>query len=382
MQPTQDDRDLPLQTRSNPENPQWTALQRHFDVLHGILGIFLTNKCNVTCRHCATNSGPLETGLSPLDRVIPLLEPAVKAGIVRGIHVNGGEPFLYQRDIRRIAAEGRRLGILVGVNTNGFWAKTLAEGMRTIESMPGLTQLMLSTDVYHEEFIPLSAVKNAAEAGVRLGLVVQIAVCTPAGKPGPFTERLLDALGEDLLRDVAVGVNPIESEGRALVLPEAQWRPLASALPSGRCVLINRPVILDDGRIVACCNTCVSGRLSGGPLVLGDIERTTIESAYHCADSSYIVQAIRARGPEFLGDILIEVGEGGALNGPYRDGDICSLCYDIMSQPRLVQILERAMLESTRRKAVAVARAAHFDELEMLFAEAGPRQRSILTDEE
>jgi hypothetical protein len=271
----------------------------------------------------------------------------------------------------RLAAAGAQLGILVGVNTNAFWAATTEKASRTLDSIPGITQLMLSTDPYHEEFIPLSNIRNAALAGAERNLEVQIAICTRGGLRDEFVERLVSLIGPDLLTKVRLGVNPTEAVGRALFLPEANWRPQTNVLPEGRCRQINRPVVLEDGTVMACCNTCATAACKDSPLNLGRLEDSSLEEIHARADTSYIIQAIRSLGPKFLADIVIESGAAHLLKPNYARNDICDLCSSMMSNPRTISVLAEAMNYGAKRGAVAVARASQFDELQMLFDMAG-----------
>lgn len=342
-------------------------VQVHFGEFQAILGVFLTNKCNIVCRHCGTKSSPLETSHCNIQPLLNKLEAAVKAGVVRGLHINGGEPFLFRKDIQRLALEGKRLNILVGVNTNAFWATTVQEAADVLTDLPGITQLMISTDSYHEEYIPLERVKNAATAALRIGTSAQIAVCTIAGKIDTTVVRLRGLLGPDLLEKIPIGINPVEAVGRAVSIQGADWRPQTAVLPGGRCSQINRPVILEDGTVLACCNTCVAGACLSSPLNLGNIANSEIKQIYDDANADLVVQAIRALGPKFLADILVEDGHAAMLKPNYSKDDICGLCGSMMSVRATVNILEQALSSKERRRQIAIARAAEFNEVEMLF---------------
>jgi organic radical activating enzyme len=342
-------------------------VQTYFGRFQGILGLYITNKCNITCRHCSVNSGPTESTRLFIDDVLESIPTAVDKEIIKGIHVSGGEPFLYQSDLQRLASEAERLGILLGINTNAFWAKNLDKAHKVLDSMPGITQLMISTDIYHEEFIPLDRIKYASIAGLERGLIVQIAVCTSGGEKSDFVDRLSQILGEELANSIPIGINPVEASGRALSLLEAHWRKQQRSFPIGRCNQINRPTVLESGVVFACCNTCVSEQCGRSPLNLGNIKASSLEEIHLRTDTDYIIQAIRTLGPKFLAEILIVEGFEAELNGIYNEGDICSLCSDIMSNPKLVEVLIKVFQSDKVRRQVAIARAAEFDELKMLF---------------
>lgn len=101
-------------------------VQTYFKQPYGVLGLYLTNKCNIMCRHCCVSSGPRESTQLAIDDVLSQVPDLVAAGIAKAIHVSGGEPFLYQDALRRIAQVGYEAGIPVGINTNAFWARSVS----------------------------------------------------------------------------------------------------------------------------------------------------------------------------------------------------------------------------------------------------------------
>jgi hypothetical protein len=237
-----------------------------------------------------------------------------------------------------------------------------------LASMPGITQLMVSTDVFHEEFIPLECIRNVAVAALHLHVSIQVAVCTRAGTRDSFVERLTELLGPDLIRKVPIGVNPIEPFGRAVRLEDAHWRSQRPVFPGGRCRQINRPAITEDGTVLACCNTCVAGACLDSPLRLGNIHSQPIEEMSRASRGDLIIQAIRACGPKYLAEILVKEGRVDLLRTHYAENDICGLCGSMMSNVESIEILKRAMGSEQHRRDIAISRAVELGELEMLFA--------------
>lgn len=84
------------------------------------VGIEITRRCNQTCPHCFTNSGPSEgPGMAP-DSVRRLLGDLKRVG-VRYVAFSGGEPLL-RRDLESLIQFGRSVGLQgFGVVTNGAY---------------------------------------------------------------------------------------------------------------------------------------------------------------------------------------------------------------------------------------------------------------------
>lgn len=341
------------------------SIFEYYGVFQGILGLYLTNKCNLSCRHCGVNSGPKESTHLKIDKVLEQLPGLAAKGRLKAVHISGGEPFLYREDLRRIAALGRQLGLLVGVNTNAFWAPTERAASDLLETMPGLGELLLSTDKYHEELLPLENVANAARAGVALGLTVQISVCQSPREETGILSKLETLLGATMLEKVSMGTSQLDPSGRAMSLPEAHWRGVSPDYPIGHCRQLNRPVVLEDGSVFACCNTTVSARCSDSPLNLGNIADAPLSEVMSRADQADTIQALRVFGPKFLAETLDKdcVGE---LRGSYLQGDICSLCSDLMSKPNIVEAISRNLNTPDYRQVIKAVRAVILGETDSL----------------
>lgn len=98
----------------------------------------LTYRCNLACRYCGrrgTGGDEMST-----DDVIALMTAFAKAGCVSW-SFNGGEPLL-RSDLGRLVDEGRRLGLVVSVVTNG----TLLSELKDKSWIPNLDTLLISLD--------------------------------------------------------------------------------------------------------------------------------------------------------------------------------------------------------------------------------------------
>lgn len=345
------------------------SVQAFFQSFHAILGIYLTNHCNAKCRHCCVDSGPMEKSvLTSLETVLGRIEEWASRGVIKGLHVSGGEPFLRRRDLKHIGDVAARLGLTFGINTNAYWAKTPEIAAAVLAAIPGVTQLLISTSNYHQEFVSLEAFSHAVRSALDKGILVHIGICGSEADQNLIQAELLSRLGGDVMRNIRIVANQVEAVGRAAGLPEAGWRAMSRELPGGRCELLNRPVVLENSNVFACCNTSVASVCADSPLVLGNLGDSSLDDIYRRADRDYLLQAIRAKGPKYLAKLLIDAGEGSKLQAFFPEGYICALCSDIMSKPALVATLRQIIAQdATLRTDIAIARAANLDELEMLI---------------
>ncbi|SFM76098.1 radical SAM protein [Rugamonas rubra] len=315
-----------------------------------LLNIYLTNRCNLRCRHCGTNSGPGETSFLALDAAaLDKLRQAIAVAGLQGIHVSGGEPFLRRRDLRALAALARDCGVLLAINSNGFWGTAPAAAERLLESMPGITELLLSTDLYHAEFLAVDKLIVAAQAGLARGLLVSVVTTTPGARPSAFTRQL----------DAGLAAAGIAQRVRRLCQelgPTARAEPLrehvqfmSAQLPPGACRQLHRPTLLENGTVLACCNTTIAAKCAGSPLIMGQLDEPSLAGVLARGRARPLLQALRVLGPALLVPAL-PPAQRAQLAGLYPKDDICALCSDIMANPAAVASLESALQDGPLKR--------------------------------
>jgi MoaA/NifB/PqqE/SkfB family radical SAM enzyme len=183
-------------------------------------GILLTYRCNAACAHCYENSGPNKLAIMPSEHLRELLREFKKLGFTgRDLHFAGGEPFFDYKhliDCFNVAKEEGMLP-LGKLETNGFWCKSekiARERMTEIKNF-GIGTLLISCDPFHQEFVPIEAVKTAERIGNEVfdeGVVVVA--------PRDFLENPIEmmSLTEDEKTEIFRGIlseRPLRMIGRA-----------------------------------------------------------------------------------------------------------------------------------------------------------------------
>ena len=314
-----------------------------YEVEHGLLSIYLTNRCNLRCRHCSTGSSPSETSFLNLDGdTMSRLRQGIDEAGIKGIHVSGGEPFLRREDLRKLAALALEKGVLMAINSNGFWGNSLERATSLLGSMPGITELILSTDAYHAEYLSPGKLIVAAQAALACDLLVSVVSTTPGGRPSAWSEQF----DEDLR---ATGIRHQVRHLYQVLGPTARAQPLAEVvqfmsaeLPPGRCDLLNRPTLLENGRLHACCNTTTARTCQGSPLDLGDMASAPLARLLRDGRERKLLQAMRRLGPAVLAAGLTPP-QRALLPARYPRNDICALCTELMTSPANVATLEHAL---------------------------------------
>jgi hypothetical protein len=331
-------------------------IQDHYATFRGILSLYLTNQCNLTCDHCGTGSGPkIKTALAINSDLEAQIRRAVQSGGIKAIHLSGGEPFLRRRDLMTLSRLAQEEGVPLAVNTNGYWAFSVARGEAVLNTLPGLSNILLSTDIYHARELPIERVADAAQAALLCERQVEIGTVTPLGRADAFTERL-DALlrARGLLDRVNRVMSVLETADRPVPLDESLLAPWVTGPDPRPCMLVNRPTILENRSVLGCCNTPIASQVAQGPLILGHVDQTPLDQILSHDKIDPLIQALRVAGPAFLASLLGQEGED-LLNAPYRQGDICGVCVAVMGDPERVKRVRAQLADHPHSRAIAMA---------------------------
>ncbi|RUM68737.1 MAG: radical SAM/SPASM domain-containing protein, partial [Sulfurovum sp.] len=91
-------------------------------VLDGSIAIWnFTNRCNLSCLHCYSKADLDAVDTLTTDDIMDTL-PKLKANGIKFLIFSGGEP-LTRKDIYKIAAQCKALGIVTYLSTNGLYVK-------------------------------------------------------------------------------------------------------------------------------------------------------------------------------------------------------------------------------------------------------------------
>lgn len=133
-------------------------------------GILLTYWCNAACADCYENSSPRKNSILPVEDAREYLRELRQLGCTGPrFHFAGGEPFYnYQHliDCFKVAEEESMLP-LGKLETNAFWCTTdelVRERLDEIKRF-GIVELLVSSDVFHQEFVPIQRVQKAVWIG-------------------------------------------------------------------------------------------------------------------------------------------------------------------------------------------------------------------------
>ncbi len=133
-------------------------------------GILLTYWCNAACADCYENSGPRKNSILPVEDAKEYLRELRQLECTGPrFHFAGGEPFYNYKhliDCFKVAEEEGMLPLGL-LETNAFWCtndELVRERLTEIKRF-GIVKLLVSCDVFHQEFISIERVQRAVRIG-------------------------------------------------------------------------------------------------------------------------------------------------------------------------------------------------------------------------
>ena len=211
------------------------------------------------------------------------------------ISFTGGEPFL-EPDLLTILVEyAHEKGLKTEVVSNGFWAETpeKAESMLIPLWGVGLDVFNLSIDDFHQEFVPITYVKNAYEAAKKLG--IKIVIMTTISKNNEITAETIPELLQDdkilllggaLIRDpnALLMETPVTPIGRGESIMDHEF----TLMTEVKCSEVLRDIgIGPEGEVYPCCGPLAT-RIS-----IGNITESSLNEILTTAKKSEFFASIK-----------------------------------------------------------------------------------------
>jgi hypothetical protein len=277
--------------------------------------------------------------------MIRIMGDILPFGFLQLVVFTGGEPFLIGDDLKKAVEYAASHGVLTRIVTNAYWATTKEKATEILQDLKqaGLTELNISCDDFHQEFVPLENIRNANDAALAIGLPLLLAY---RKNPGGVIDR--DYLskylgvelktfvyGEDNPKNNVIldGVNiPIKSERAqdSSGCSDNSWR--------GPCEsVLTRLVIAPDKRVQICCGIASSS-----------IEEFYIGTLYKDGNLFEILQSGNAdlmtnwlalEGPSSILDFVRSKDRGIDLPDTYVNR--CHACNELFSRHDVREILAR-----------------------------------------
>ena len=125
----------------------------------------ITDACSGRCKHCSNGERTGNDGVDA-DAAVNAVKRLAERFTIESVMTFGGEPLLFADTVYKIHAAARDCGIPKRqLITNGFFTKDERKIDEVAHDLcaSGVNDVLLSVDIFHQEFIPLEPVMAFAE---------------------------------------------------------------------------------------------------------------------------------------------------------------------------------------------------------------------------
>jgi sulfatase maturation enzyme AslB (radical SAM superfamily) len=329
----------------------------------GNIGLIVTYKCQVACPHCIIEAGPHRKEEVQISNGFDWIEQIARYrnGFIKVLSLTGGEPFYDVKKLSQLSDFAENKGLLVSAVTNAFWALTPEKAVETLQELPAIKMMAISADVYHQENIPFSRVKNAIHAAKKLDIPFQIGVCTE-NKQEKNYQRMVKKLRR-IVRSDQIKTAITFPVGRALQLSKANYE-TSPEPPVSACSAGSSPIIFPNGNIIGCIGPVIDIK-DNHPLLLGNLQKSSLKEILDNSETNPIYHTIRIWGPKKLILLAQEAGLTKSLQKKYIKDSICNACYNLMSNKTIREFLYTLAEDFEFKRKIAYARLYYLRESRM-----------------
>lgn len=294
--------------------------------------VSITEVCHVGCAHCGFIGSHRDREAAPLD-ISQWVKDITSYGISTVIFT-GGEPFERLDSLSTGVATAHAAGAKVGVFTSSFWAESIPRASEVLFSLPGLTQLYLSSDTFHQRRVPYEFVRNAITAALKLG-IEKIIICitfTSAAELQSVRNEYREYEDRVVFHEDRVIPNPYLSIA-VLRHQDALVPPVPSKFESS-CWL-GTPLINPNGDVFSCHigKAAAHRDLRQTPYFLGNLFEQSFSEIMNRAQTRMDYQFLRTHGPRGVADVVVQHPEMARAAGRDEFTNACDMCFGMLGNP-------------------------------------------------
>ncbi|MDH3890493.1 MAG: radical SAM protein [candidate division Zixibacteria bacterium] len=309
-----------------------------------------TNRCTARCQDCPIVTDGASSNTLTSQQMIDIVEEVLPWGTLSLVVFTGGEPLLLGDELVKTVAYVSKHDISTRIVTNAYWAHSEAAARQTLERLKdaGLTEINISCDDYHQEFVPLEYVRNANIAATKLGIPALIGHRIKQG--GKITKQSLSKyLGVELHKFERGKKNPdhnvincgpnvpittqIESYSDTSETGDLTWRgPCASVLKS--------IIVSSDLRVQICCGIISN---SVEELYIGSLKDDNLLTIIQRGNEDLIANWLALSGPSSVLEFVRE--KAPEIDLPTQYVNRCHLCNELFTRPDVREVLHEHAAE-------------------------------------
>lgn len=329
------------------------------------VGLLVTYHCQAACDHCVIRAGPDRHEEVDLEDARAWIREiaAYRDRYVCVLSLTGGEPFSNLKLLRAVMEMAAEAGLFVSVVTNGFWGTSREAALKLLKSLPQICFLSISTDIYHQKYVPFERVQNAIWATREAGIPYYVSIVTDSDDDPEFLRVKSEVLKTSEEENVRTGITfPV---GRAEQIKSQLRYSVTHEPPKEACQAASSPCVFPDGRVYGCIGPLIDLK-EDHPLLLGSLRETPMKEILDRAETNAVLHALRIWGPKRLITMLREAGLGRHLPVEFITGSICNACFSLMANAAVRDWLRQLEQDEEFRRKVAYGRLYYLHESGML----------------
>lgn len=302
------------------------------------LAILYTMKCTAKCRICCFDCTPERNEKLSVEQVKSYIDKASALKSIHTIGFSGGEALLYIDELCELAQYANSRGIYnISVNTNGFWATTEEKAYNVLDKLykAGFTKIGLSSDDFHQEYVPSENIKNLLDASVNFNISIDLGVMI--SENSRRLSQVLSSFGENISNKVimqypvlpagSAKTNNISAKKRKLVVNETFL-----------CRSLKYLAVYPNGDVYPCCSQIGRNQM----LKIGNLNTDTINDIKKKYNSNMIIRILKKHGFSWFVDRTAKYDKEYA--------GMCELCNDIIKDEKVFNKIFGADIELEKMK--------------------------------
>ena len=317
---------------------KFTITDDQATVFHQILTLQLSLNCNARCRQCMVSSTSKRSRVMTLDEAKAILDEMEFMPLTRFVGFTGGEIFLHYKMLLQLGKYlQQKFGYQFGVATNCYWAKSRDEARRLLTPLVqvGLSELLVSLDDFHLEYVDRARIENCVNVALELGCSVTVqTIKTRTGHGSDYFQQTMDIPPSPTVRWVETPCHPA---GRAVSkVPDDEYLYEWTNQP-GYCTALRVWNVDPDGFVTPCCGTAYAPALQ-----VGNVFKERLSQIVHRANVNALLNTIAGwGGPYMLIKTLETCGNRAFSDKPYASH--CHACMSVLLDPAAMQVLDREL---------------------------------------
>lgn len=299
--------------------------------MYNTIVIAMTNKCNAKCDMCCFSCNPDNNLVLGKASIFSVIDQAKEISTFNKVAFSGGEPFLFLELLEDSIKYAKTKGFTISCISNGFWGNDKEEVEKILLKLKqaGLSELRLSYDQFHEEYIPFENIKNIIVVSKVIGLACYLGIgVTKSSKKASY---YIDELGCDGFH-TSIQYYPYLPVGEALKNTSAEDYYSVCNKRGLYCTYGNMLLVLYDGNVYPCCSNVIKDTF----FKAGNIYEKKLTEIIKSIKTNLVLFILMKKGFNWFIDVIETELQ---ISLPKNFISQCHLCHTIFSDKELISKL-------------------------------------------